>query len=75
MEKYTIAQLVATPAAEGAKKMMKGDTWEVVVAKASDVELWCFLWSVCRNKRSSRAHYDGTVMGWNDILIQVPSCI
>ena len=49
-----------------------GDRW-ILLAKASDAELWCFLWSApCKNSsvndcdagdlRRHRAHYDVTVM-------------
>ena len=50
--------------------------WWIPLTKASDAELWCFLWSVPEKKRSSkqsrrrylrprRAHYDVTVMPRN----------
>ena len=57
-----------------------GDRW-LPHTKASDVELWCFLWSVpewtsgCANNRDAsdlrchRAHYDITVMYWGSHMI------
>ena len=40
-----------------------GSRW-IPHTKASDAELWCFLWSVSGDLRRCRAHYDVTVMLW-----------
>ena len=48
-----------------------GDRW-IALTKASDAELWCFLWSAWIYKagdlRRHRAHYDVTVMWRRDRL-------
>ena len=60
----------------------------IPLTKATDVELWCFLWSVpsingwvnnreAGNSRHHHAHYDITVMWevWGDPLITTTFCI